>query len=87
MYATDAGLLVYTQQVDVQLIFQSPILLDKTAVPGTDYASVQAGHVIVTEAGTVTVTKGGGCVCGMRSLKSFAPVWAGVERKWGEVSG
>lgn len=86
VFATDAGLFVYAQQTEVQLIFRSPILLDKTPVPGTDYASVQAGHVIETEAGTVTVTKGGGCACGMRALKSFAPSWTRTERKWGAMS-
>lgn len=99
VYATGAGLFVYANgnPVPVQLsparttagtsptlVFHSPILLDKTAVPGTDYASQQRGHVIVTEAGTVTITKSGACSCGMRALKTFTPAWARTERKWGE---
>lgn len=98
-YATDTGLFVYAQAIpptsvgmpmaglahsSPALVFSSPILLDKTREPGTDYASQQAGHILVTEAGTVTVTKSGACSCGMRSLKSFAPAWAVAERKWGE---
>lgn len=99
VFATDAGLFVYAQTIPPSavgmpmsglahstptLVYSSPILLDKTAQPGTDYASQQAGHILVTEAGTVTVTKSGACSCGMRALKSFAPPWATTERKWGE---
>lgn len=85
VFATDAGLMVYAQRpAGPELVFQSLILLDKTAEPGTDHTSQQRGHVIATEAGVVTVSRSGACSCGMRGLKAFAPAWAGVERKWGE---
>lgn len=83
-YATDAGLIVYTQQGLPHPIFESPILLDKTAEPGTDYASQQRGHFIVTEAGTVTITRGGGAGCGCaREIKAWTPPWATMEKTWG----
>lgn len=85
VYATNGGLLVYTLAPGgPALAFSSPILLDKTAEPGTDYASEQRGHQIVTVAGKVTVSRSGACSCSMRSLRAFSPVWAGIEAKWGE---
>lgn len=85
VYATNAGLIVYSQGQLPDPVFSSPILLDKTAEPGTDYASEQRGHVIVTEAGTVTVTKAAGCsTCGMHRIRSWRPAWASTERTWGE---
>ena len=87
VYATNAGLYVYVQANAAGsppvLAFASPILLDKTATPGTDYASEQRGHVIVTEAGNVTVNKSGACSCSMRSLKAYAPAWSAAETTWG----
>lgn len=85
VFATDAGLIVYAQQALPDPVFSSPILLDKTPTPSTDYASEQRGHVIVTEAGRVTVTKSGACSsCGLRALLNWNPAWALVEAKWGE---
>lgn len=83
VFATNTGLWVYTQRNGPELVFHSPILLDKTTEPATSYVAQQAGHIIVTEAGTVTVNKGGGCGCGMRGLKAFQFANA-PERKWGE---
>jgi hypothetical protein len=85
VYATDAGLFVYTQADLPTPVFSSPILLDKTPVPGTDYASDKRGHVIATEAGTVVVTSTGGCGgCGSYRIQRWQPAWAAVERQWGE---
>lgn len=85
VYATDAGLIVYGQAELPDPVFSSPILLDKTPAPGTDYASEQRGHVIVTEAGKVTVTKSTACsTCGMHRLRTWKPVWAFTEKTWGE---
>jgi hypothetical protein len=84
-YATDAGLIVYTQAQLPDPVFTSPILLDKTSKPGTDYASEQRGHVITTEAGKVTVTKMNACsTCGLHRIFNWKPVWALNERAWGE---
>lgn len=83
-YATDAGLFVFSQGGLPDPVFTSPILLDKTAEPGTDYASEQRGHVIATKAGTVTVTKANGCsTCGLHAIKNFRPEWSRVEWQWG----
>lgn len=84
VFATDAGLIIYGQRELPHPVFESPMLLDKTNEPGTDYASQQRGHVIVTEAGTVTITRGGGAGCGCnREIKAWAPPWAMVEKTWG----
>lgn len=83
VFAASTGLHVFVQRNHTELVFQSPILLDKTAEPLNDYVSQRRGHTIVTAAGTVTVTKGGGCSCGMRELKGLQIVGA-TERKWGE---
>lgn len=85
VYATDVGLLVYGLGPGPSpvAVFESPMLLDKTGVPGTDYASEQRGHTIVTEAGTVSVVRGGSCPCAMRALKTWSPPWAAIEKTWG----
>lgn len=84
VFATDAGLIIYTQDRLPDPAFSSPILLDKTETPGTDYASEQRGHVIVTEAGTVTVTKLNVCsTCGMHRIRNWRPVWTAFEKAWG----
>jgi hypothetical protein len=83
VFATSDGLRVFAQRNGAELVFQSPILLDKTVEPGTDYVSLRRGHSIVTEAGTVSIAKGGGCACGMRDLKSLQ-IPGATERKWGE---
>lgn len=86
VYATDAGLFIYGTGANGQPteVFHSPILLDKTAEPGTDYASEKRGHVIVTDAGRVTVQQTAGSSCGCnRELRTYAPTWAGVEKTWG----
>lgn len=85
VYATDTGLLVYSQGALPDPVFTSPILLDKTPAPGTDYASEQRGHVITTEAGKITVTKMNACsTCGLRAIANWKPVWAFTEKAWGE---
>lgn len=88
VFATNGGLYVYaassTGGPPVAAFF-SPILLDKTPVPGTDYASERRGHMIVTEAGTVSVLRTGGASCGCnRELRALTPTWAVTERTWGE---
>lgn len=84
VFATDTGLIVYTQAMLPNPTFESPILLDKTATPGTDYASEQRGHVIHTEAGAVTVTKQNACsTCGLTRLFNHRPVWSLAEKTWG----
>jgi hypothetical protein len=87
VFATDAGLFVYSQAALPAPVFASPILLEKTREPGTDYASEQRGHIIATEAGAVTVTKSSACSsCGLHSIKNFRPAWSQVEWTWGTVS-
>lgn len=82
-YATDAGLFVYSQPNLPEPIFQSPMLLDKTPEPGTDYASRKRGWTIATEAGPISINQAP-CACGLTALKTFRPAWAGIEKAWGE---
>jgi hypothetical protein len=83
VYATDAGLFVYSQANLPEPIFHSPILLDKTPEPGTDYASRKRGWTIATEAGPISINQAS-CACGLSTLKTFRPPWAGIEKAWGE---
>lgn len=82
VFATDNGLYVYAQASLPAPVFQSPILLDKTPEPGTDYASRKRGYTIHTEAGRVSINLAP-CACGLTTLKSFRPDWARVEKTWG----
>lgn len=88
VFATNGGLHVYASSPTggpPVVAFWSPILLDKTQPPGTDYASEKRGHVIVTEAGSVSVLRTGGASCGCtRALRTLTPTWAAIERTWGE---
>lgn len=88
VFATNGGLHVYASSASggpPVSVYASAILLDKTSVPGTDYASEKRGHVIVTEAGNVTVLRTGGSSCGCtRELRALTPDWARAEKTWGE---
>lgn len=85
VYATDAGLIVYTQDALPDPVYQSRILLDKTPQPHHGYAHERRGLIIETEDGKVVLTRAS-CACGANAIKTFVPgVWAAIEKPWGEA--
>lgn len=87
VFVTDAGLYVFqnsTHLDEARPSWYSPVNFEETGAPATDYAALQRGWQITTEAGVVLVRLLGGCPCAFKRLKTWAPSWAVREAKWGE---
>ena len=90
VFATPQGLVVYNRAQTSMFglgepLFASPIDYDKTPEPPRGYAEFNAGAVIHTEAGVVSVVKQHGCGCSYRALKAWTPSWTAREVAWGKV--
>jgi hypothetical protein len=83
VYATDAGLYVYSSANGrIQLDFSSPIDYSQTVKPVNGLPGY--AHDVHTEAGLVVVTKTGGCGCG-NPAKGYRPSYAHQVAAWPTV--
>lgn len=59
----------------------APVNYGKTPEPPTGIKA-RNGITLVTDQGAVVITPLGGCGCGMRKLRDWAPSWASVIQVW-----